>query len=211
MSSPDAVERALPEGGARPSSRPPRVLTWQGVEPTTLESVRLLVGDTRLRASGRVIAAGAPGQEPYSASFEASVDKSETAGRLLLRTTTADKERQISLSRTEDGMWLVDHGSTSNRDAFAGAVAVDVAGAVTFASLPIRRLGLHRAQGEAEIPVVAVTMPGLEVALVTQSYRTVSVDEAGAVIAVTRGETTVEIAVDADGIVVDFPGVSRRV
>ncbi|SDC73045.1 putative glycolipid-binding domain-containing protein [Actinokineospora iranica] len=193
--------------------RKPTVVTWQGAEPVTLESVRLLVADTRLRASGRLIAAAnlGTGAEPFSASFEASVDKGEVAGRLLLRTTTAEQERQISLSRTEDGVWLVDYGHTSERDEFDGSVTVDVAGAVTFNTLPIRRLGLHRTPGEFEIPVVFVSMPDLKVTLVRQTYRTVSTDEKLSVIAFTQGEFSADLTVDADGIVVDYPGVARRV
>ncbi len=214
MSSDASTERAHPEGVARSAAvRKPAVVTWQGTGPATLESVRLVVGEARLRASGRLIAAAdrETGAEAFSASFEASLDKGEVAGRLLLRTTTAGQERQISLSRTEDGVWLVDHGHTSVRDEFGGSVTVDVAGAVTFNTLPIRRLGLHRTPGECEIPVVYISMPDLSVTLVTQTYRTVSVDERRSVIAFTQGEFSADLVVDSEGIVVDYPGVARRV
>ncbi|CRK60966.1 hypothetical protein [Alloactinosynnema sp. L-07] len=173
--------------------------------------MRLLVAETRLRASGRLIAAADGDVEAFSASFEASVDKGETAGRLLLRTTTAEEERQISLSRTEDGAWLVDRAGASRREEFDGSLTVAVAGAVTFHTLPIRRLGLHRTPGEAELPVVWVNAPDLAVSLVTQSYRTVSIDADGAVIAFTQNGETTELTVDTDGVVVDFPGVAGRV
>ncbi|GLZ40714.1 putative glycolipid-binding domain-containing protein [Actinokineospora sp. NBRC 105648] len=210
MSSDAATERVLPDGGTR--VRNPAVYTWQGSAPTTLESVRLLVTEARLRASGRLIAAAdeATGTEAFSASFEASADRGDEAGRLLLRTTTAAQERQISLNRTEDGVWLVDHGNSSTRDEFGGSVTVDVAGAVTFNTLPIRRLGLHRTPGEFEIPVVYVTMPDLEVRLVQQTYRTVSIADDHAVIEYTQGGFTAELTVDAEGIVIDYPGVAQR-
>ena len=213
MTTRDAAERALPDGGTRAAARKPAVLTWQGGPPTTLESVRLLFSDTRLRASGRLIAAADrdADREAFSASFEASIDKGEAAGRLLLRTTTGEAERQISLSRTEDGIWLVDYGSESTRDEFSGAVTVDVAGAVTFNTLPIRRLGVHRTAGEFEIPVVCVSMPDLSVTLITQTYRTVDITPEGAVVNFTRGDFTADITVDPEGIVIDYPGVARRV
>ncbi|MGQ0839700.1 putative glycolipid-binding domain-containing protein [Actinokineospora sp.] len=208
------AERVLPDGGTRSAAaRKPSVCTWQGTAPPTLESVRILVSDARLRASGRLIAAAdaEAGVEAFSASFEASVDKGEEAGRLLLRTTTAAEERQISLSRSADGTWLVDHGHSSRRDEYGGSVTVDVAGAVTFNTLPIRRLGLHRKPGEVVLPVVYITMPDLTVTLVSQTYRTVSIDERGAVIAFGQDEFTADIVVDTDGIVVDYPGIARRV
>ncbi|GAA2988880.1 putative glycolipid-binding domain-containing protein [Actinokineospora diospyrosa] len=209
MSSPTSTERV--ESAAR--LRNPVVVTWQGTGPNSLESVRLLLADGRVRASGRLIVAAdrSAGVEAYSASYEAAVDRGEEAGRLLLRTTTAEQERQISLSRAEDGTWLVDHGNTSTRDHFGGSVTVHVAGAVTFATLPIRRLGLHRTPGEFEIPVVHVSLPDLQVRLVDQTYRTVSVDERGAVIAFTQGEFSTELKVDPEGVVVDYPGVATRV
>ncbi|OLR91442.1 putative glycolipid-binding domain-containing protein [Actinokineospora bangkokensis] len=211
MTSSDAAQRTAPGVPPRAAQRTPTVITWQGGSPATLESTRLLVTDSRLRASGRLIAAATADREAYSASFEAAVDKGEASGRLLLRTTTADEERQISLSRTEDGVWLVDHGTASERGDFSGAVAVDVAGAVTFTTLPIRRLGVHREAGEFEIPVVRVSMPDLSVSLVTQVFRTVSLDEGGAVVAIGDPGSPAEVRVDADGIVVDFPGTARRV
>ncbi|HVK21465.1 MAG TPA: putative glycolipid-binding domain-containing protein [Actinokineospora sp.] len=207
-----ADERVPPPGGTRSSApRKPSVHTWQRVSPPRLESVRLKLAESRLRVSGRLIAAADGDVEAFSASFEASVDKSETAGRLLLRTTTAEEERQISLSRTEDGSWLVDRAGASRRDEFDGSLTVAVAGAVTFHAQPIRRLGLHRVAGEADLPVVSVSLPDLTVSLVRQSYRTVSIDADGAVIAFTQDGVTTELVVDADGVVVDFPGVARRV
>ncbi len=198
-------------GGTRSTGpRKPVVYTWQGSTPPSLESVRLLVSDNRMRASGRFIAAASEDTEAFSVSFEAAVDKGEEAGRLLLRTTTAEDERQISLSRTEDGVWLIDHGHSSSRDEFDGSVNVDVAGAVTFNSLPIRRLGLHRVAGEFEMPVVCVSVPDLTVSLVRQTYRTVSVGDDGAVITFQQGDFTADLTVDADGIVVDYPGIARR-
>ncbi|WP_436493224.1 putative glycolipid-binding domain-containing protein [Actinokineospora sp. HUAS TT18] len=208
----ESGERVLPPGGTRSSAaRKPSVHTWQRVDPPRLESVRLLVAETRLLASGRLIAAADADVEAFSASFEASVDKGETAGRLLLRTTTAEEERQISLSRTEDGAWLVDRAGASRRDEFDGSLTVAVGGAVTFHTLPIRRLGLHRAPSEVVLPVVWVRVPDLAVSLVSQTYRTVSIDDSGAVIAFTQDGVTTELVVDTDGVVVDFPGVATRV
>ncbi|UVS76522.1 putative glycolipid-binding domain-containing protein [Actinokineospora sp. UTMC 2448] len=191
----------------------PVVHTWQGADPARLESVRVLMGENRLRVYGRLVAAADPhiGTEPYSASFEASVDKSDAAGRVLLRTTTAEHERQLSISRTEDGLWLVDHDGTSQRADFDGSVTVDVVGAVTFTTLPVRHLRLHREEGEFEIPVVSVSLPDLAVSVVRHVYRTVSLDDDSATIDLTRGGATSRIRVDRDGIVVDYPGVASRI
>jgi len=209
-----SAERVLPEGGARTAAAGRRLvlLTWQRVVSPSLESVRLLFSEGRLRASGRIIAAAnSEGTEPFSGSFSASVERADEAARLLLRTTTADEERQVSLSRTEDGVWLVDHGHGATRNAFDGAIDVDVTGAVTFNALPIRRLGLHREPGAHELPVLCVSLPDLTVTLVRQTYRTVSISEDGAVINYSDPTFSADLTVDPNGMVINFPGRAHRI
>jgi uncharacterized protein len=195
------------------TARHPVIITWQGADPPSMESVRLLVAADRMRVSGRMITAADPdrGTEAFSASFEASVDKGDPSGRLLLRTATVTEERQISLSRSEDGFWLCDTGEGTKRNEYGGAIDVDVAGAVTFNALPIRRFGLHRTAGEQTLPVVFISLPDLAITVVEETYRTVSIGEHESVIALHRGDTVTELTVDADGLVVDYPGVARRV
>jgi hypothetical protein len=209
-----AAGQAGPSAVTRPvmqASRPSATLfTWQGVAEPRLESVRVLLTENRLRASGRLIAAGEAADEAYSASFELSTDEGGVVSRLLLRSTTADEERQLSLSRTEDEVWLFDHGTGAERDEFDGACDVDVLGAVLFNTLPVRRLGLHREPGTHDLPMVFVTLPDLSVTLSRQTYRTVSVHGDGAVVNYASDGFTADLAVDAEGFVVDYPGLARR-
>lgn len=197
---------------AAPSPKP-LMMTWQGVTAPYLESVRLLVSDGRLRASGRIVAAANPARSTsaFNASFELTVARGGNVGKGLLRTITADEERQVSVGRTEDGVWLVDRGDGTRRDEFDGAADVDVAGAVTFTALPIRRLGLHRQPGEHVLPVLYVSMPDLTVSLVHQTYRTVSVSDEGAVVHYSVPGFSADLTVDRDGLVVDYPGIATRV
>jgi hypothetical protein len=191
-----------------PGSRKPIIVTWQGTARTSLEQVRLFVSDGRLRASGRLVVATGP---PFSGSFEFTASRTGDVGRGLLRTTAVDTERQISVGRTEDGMWLIDHGKgETKRDEFDGAMDVDVAGSMTFSALPIRRLGLHRKPGEAELPVLCISMPDLTVTLVRQTYRTVEITETGAVINYTDAHRSADIVVDTDGLPVVYPDVANR-
>jgi uncharacterized protein len=190
------------------------ILTWQRVESPSLESARLLFSGTRLRAYGRIVAAAnqLTGAQAFNASFAASVERAEDAGRVLFRTTTADEETQMSLNRSEEGIWLIDHGDgTQQRGAFGGAIDIDVAGAVTFNALPIRRLGLHRKAGEYELPVLTVSLPELSVQVVRQTYRTVSIDEHGSVINYSEADFDADLTVDRDGMIIDFPGRAHRI
>jgi hypothetical protein len=191
-----------------PGSRRPIIVTWQGTDRTSLEQVRLFVSDGRLRASGRLVVASG---NPFSASFEFTASRAGDVGRGLLRTTAADSERQISVGRTEDGIWLVDRGEgPTERNEFDGACDVDVAGSVTFTALPIRRLGLHRKLEEVDLPVLYISMPDLTVTLVRQKYRTVEITEEGATINYTDPHRTADIVVDKDGLPLTYPDVAQR-
>ncbi|MCP2197805.1 putative glycolipid-binding domain-containing protein [Lentzea flava] len=186
------------------------MITWQGLHEPRLEQVRLLLSsDQRLRASGRMVAAGP--DEQFNASFEVSVGESGQVTRLLLRTATVLEERQCSLSRTEDGAWLVDHGQGAKRETFNDALDVDVQFAVLFNTIPIRRLNLHREEGEYDLPVVWVSLPDLSVKVVTQTYKTISVGAEESVVRFRSGGFEQDIKVDQNGLVVDYPLISKRI
>jgi hypothetical protein len=188
-----------------------KILTWQGEGTPHLESVRLLAAGNRLKASGRMITAATGDTDAYSTSFEMSTDEAGTFSRLGLRVTTAEEERQISINRTEDGLWLVDRGEGAERSAFGGAFEVDVQNAVTFNAFPIRRLNLHREPGSHTMPRVYLSLPDLSIRVAEQTYTTVSTSDDGAVVTFTSGDVTADLTVDDAGFVVDYPGLARRV
>jgi uncharacterized protein len=187
------------------------ILTWQGVGAPRLESVRLLVADSRLKASGRLIAAADGDDDAFSTSFEAATDASGAFSRLLIRATSAEDECQISVNRTDDGVWLVDRGQGAERSTFGGALDIDVAGAVLFNALPIRRLGLHREAGEHQLPVVYVSLPDLSVHVSQQTYTTVSIGEESSVVNYRDETFSADLTVDSNGFVIEYPGLTRRV
>jgi uncharacterized protein len=187
------------------------ILTWQGAAAPRLESVRLLVADNRLKASGRLIAAADGDDEAFSTSFEAATDSHGAFSRLLIRATRAEEERQISVNRTDDGVWLVDRGQGAERSTFGGALDLDVAGAVLFNALPIRRLGLHREAGEHQLPVVYVSLPELSVRLSQQTYTTVSIGEESSVVNYRDENVSADLTVDSNGFVLDYPDLARRI
>jgi uncharacterized protein len=187
------------------------ILTWQGTTAPRLESVRLLVADSRLKASGRLIAAADGDDEAFSTSFEAATSQSGEFSRLLIRATRAEEECQISVNRTEDGTWLIDRGQGTERSAYDGALDIDVAGAVVFNALPIRRLNLHREQGEFELPILYVSLPDLSVRLSRQTYTTVSIGEDSSVVNYRDETFSADLTVDRSGFVLEYPGLARRV
>ncbi len=186
------------------------MLTWQGSDVRALESSRVLFGSGGMRALGRLVRA--PADAPaFTASYRLVVGESGVE-RLSVTSAAAERERNLTLNRTEDGYWLLDTGTGGSRADYGGAVDVDLQFSPLYNALPIRRLGLHREAGEHEIPMVFVSLPTLEVELVHQRYRTLStLNEQGfACIEFTMGEFTSDITVDADGLVIDYPHIASR-
>lgn len=182
----------------------PRLLTWWGDSPRSIESVRLRVDD-RLRARARLAVAG---PRPYNAAFELVVDESGALSRLLISVTTLDEDAQLSLQRSEDGYWYADDGSGAVRAAFDGAMDVDLAGSALFPTLPVRRHGLHQHVGGVELPVVRVDLPDLRPRVVRRRYQTLETTPTGAVIRCSDEGREVDLTVDTQGVVVNHPGLA---
>lgn len=185
-------------------------ITWRAEGGDGLEGTRLLLGSGGFRAIGRMIRSNADGE--FTASYRLVVGEDGAVARLSVTSATAERERHLTVNRTEDGFWLLDTGTGGSRAEFGGAVDIDLAYSPMFNTLPIRRLGLHRKVGERELPTLFVSLPVLEVSLVTQHYRTVSTldGDGTAVVAFHWDDFAADIVVDADGVVQSYPGVATR-
>jgi len=185
------------------------MLTWAGVDTTRLEAVRVVLSGRGMRATGSLVAAPDTDLEAHSASYTLAVNEVGVLDRLTVRTLAARGEKHLTLSRSEENLWLVDHGEGAKRTDFDGAVDVNVAFSPLFNALPVRRLGLHRTPAEHDLSTVFVVLPTLDVQLVHQTYRTVSVAEQP-VVAFSAGGFGAELTLDTDGLVIDYPGLARR-
>ncbi|WHT19708.1 putative glycolipid-binding domain-containing protein [Crossiella sp. CA-258035] len=189
-----------------------KMVTWRGHDLPSLESARLVLAEgLRFRGTGRLIVAANTETGAFSASYEVGVNEAGEVKRLLVRSTTAEHERQISFSRSHDGFWLYDRGQGPQREEFQGAAEVDVQFCVLFNTLPIRRHQLHREAGEATMPVLWVSLPELELKVVHQTYRTVSAGEQESVVNFSHLGFTADITVCEDAVVLDYPGISGRI
>lgn len=187
------------------------MLTWLGVGAPRLEGVRVVLGDRRMRATGALVSTATDDEPAYSVTYSLSTGDNGVVSRASVRAVNADGERQVTLNRSEEGIWLVDHGQGAERTHFDGALDVDVAGCVLFNSIPVRRLGLHKQSGEHKLPVVYVRLPDLSVQLVRQVYRSAPVAGEPAVVSFQQDDFTADLTVDGNGLVMDYPGLARRV
>ena len=161
----------------------------------------------RIKAYGRIVSAATSSDPAFSASYDLVTDETGATKRLSLTMTLAERERQLSIARDEEGMWLVrDHQNQTTRAAFDGALDVDVVFS-PFNALPIRRTGLHQRTDSLQLPVVYVRLPELSVRLETISYSSAGAN--GIELKSPVAETT--ITVDDDGFILDYPGLATRI
>ena len=72
-----------------------------------MESVRVQLSGNRIKANGRIVAAATAAQPAFSAYYDLQTDESGATKRLGLTVTLAERERQLSIARDEENMWLV--------------------------------------------------------------------------------------------------------
>lgn len=172
-----------------------------------MESVRVQLSNNRIKAYGCIVAAATQTAPPFSASYDLVTDESGATKRLSLTVTLAERERQLSIARDEENMWLVqDHSGQTNRASYDGALDVDMIFSPFFNTLPIRRTGLYQRSDSMSIPVVYVSLPDLAVNPVTISYSSAS---DGIKLHSPVADTTV--TVDSDGFILDYPGLAERI
>lgn len=203
----DAAPQSGTESAEAPDSPWPAILTWRAHDQPRMESVRVQLSGNRIKAYGRIVAAATESHPAFSASYDLVTDESGATKRLSLTMTLAERERQLSIARDEENMWLVqDHQNQTRRASFEGALDVDVVFSPFFNALPIRRTGLHQRAESLSLPVVYVRLPELSVELETISY-TSAAD--GINLKSPIAETT--ITVDSDGFILDYPGLAERI
>ena len=173
-----------------------------------MESVRIQVSGKRIRAHGRIVAAATATNPAFGAFYEVQTDESGATKRFGLTVTLAERERQLAIARDEENMWLVTDHQGESRAGYNGALDVDVVFSPFFNALAIRRLGLHEHAESIALPMVYVIVPEMTVAAATVSYTsTGSLD--GIKLHSPVADTTV--SVDADGFIVDYPGLAERI
>jgi hypothetical protein len=185
----------------------PAILTWRAHDVPRMESARVQLSGNRIKAYGRIVSAATKSHPPFSASYDLVTDETGATNRLSLTVTLAERERQLSIARDDENMWLIqDHGGQSKREAYDGALDVDVVFSPFFNALPIRRTGLYKRNDSVTLPVVYVTLPDLAVNPANISYSSAA---DGIKLHSPHADTTV--TVDGDGFILDYPGLAERI
>lgn len=181
--------------------------TWISETGRMIEQVRIVRKGESARARGRIVSAAHAGQDAFTLEYETEIGPDLAPKRVHLTVSTESYERTIDLVCDGEGSWLLDDpADTRSRVGGEGVVDVEVTFSVFFASVIIRRLGLHAQQDSVELRVLSVDSTTLEV---TEDSVTMSSDDEK-VHGITATAAT-SATVDGDGIILDVDGLSRRV
>jgi hypothetical protein len=191
-----------------------QALLWRRTDDPGVEWCVVSLYGEHLEGRGVAVAA-AP--LPYRCDYHLETDPGFLTRSLAVSATGAGWSRRVSLHRREDG-WEVTCSQTGTVDlpqaggdprGLAPALDADLALSPLTNVLPVRRLDFRRATPgtTAEIVAAWVLVPSLEVVPAQQRYtvvdhHTVRFESAG---------FAADITVDADGFVVDYPGIAARV
>jgi len=184
------------------------MLTWRAPDISRMESVRIQLSGKRIRAHGRIVAAATATNPAFGAFYEVQTDETGVTKRFGLTVTLAERERQLAIARDEENMWLVTDHQGERRAGYNGALDVDVVFSPFFNALPIRRLGLHERAESITLPMVYVNVPDMSVTAATVSYSSAGPHEG---IKLRSPVADTIVTVDAEGFIVDYPGLAERI
>jgi len=171
-----------------------------------MESVRVQLSGKRIKANGRIVAAATDSLPAFAAYYDLLTDETGATKRLGRSVTLAERERRVVVARDDENRWLVPDHQGDSRAPYGGALAVDVVYSPFFNTLPIRRVGLYDHADSITVPTVYVSLPAMSVASAAISY---SSSDDGVKLHSPVADTT--LTIDADGFIVDYPGLAERI
>ncbi len=180
---------------------------WRPLDEIGLEHLLLSMSDAGIHADGMILQTKA-GRGPFRARYRIEAAPDWTMRACDIRVGEPGRpERRLDLRVDGEGHWR-DEASGNPLPALDGCREVDIQVSPFTNSLPIGRLKL--ATGEAhEIRAAYITVPELILSRAPQRYARLAADRYRY-----EGLGTgfaADLAVDADGLVLDYPGIFQRV
>jgi uncharacterized protein len=181
------------------------LVLWRGLDSWRAEAASLELTSHGVRAHGTQLGIE---PRPYRLRYRLDAGDGWVTRALEVEASGEDWSREMKLSRDDDGTWQV---SGSEDQALHGALDCDLAFSPLTNLMPIRRHGLHQDPGERDFLMAWVTVPDLEVHASPQRYEHVRPGVVRFTDLGMHAGFTAELVLDADGIVLEYPGLARRV
>jgi uncharacterized protein len=178
---------------------------WDQLIDRGLEHL-ILNQDAQIEARGLVV--GMLKDAAYRVQYQIVCDLGWNVKRVRVGDLLNNEE--ISFFKGQESDWVDERGQVIQ--SLRGCTEVDIMVTPFTNTLPIRRLNL--AQGESqEMAVVYIAVPDLDMSRVEQRYTCLSKDKNGGVYRYENLKSgfTSDLRVDAEGLVVDYPGIFKLV
>jgi uncharacterized protein len=184
-----------------------REVMWTPWEQPGLEHLRLTSHDGGAGADGLVI--GIEQGRAFRARYEVRCDARWRVREVRVALLGADRPA-LALLADGEGRWTTEGGS--HLPALDGCIDVDISATPFTNTLPIRRLGLRPGES-ADLLMAYIDVPELRVASARQRYTCLAARPDGGLyrFEALPGGFTAELQVDAEGLVLDYPRLFRRV
>lgn len=196
-----------------------RFLGWAKDEPVGTEFAGVRLSSRSLRAHG--FAAGTE-PAPYLVDYRLITGEAFVTTELALTVTGNGWWRRLELTRSQAGEWAARTDQAGDAGlpppggdtaGFADALDPDLELSPVFNSMPVLRHGLHEEGDSVEFQMVWVSLPDLRLHPSRQRYSYLGKSADGRVVRFESldADFVGEIVFDDDGLVVDYPGIGRRI
>jgi hypothetical protein len=187
-----------------------RLLVWSVDATDGFDAAWASIDGTRLSAEGRAV-----GQQPsaYWLSYRLETGD-DFVHRLLVVESRWDGGGAMLELRREGGPNAGDGAWTANgepRPDLTAALDCDLAACPLTNTMPVLRHGLHLAPGDRTFLMAFVQVPDLRVVANEQRYTHLEGRSHGALVRYRSNSFQSDLTIDADGFVVDYPQLGRRV
>ena len=195
-----------------------RAAAWIKDDPFGVEFAELTIGKERMTATGVAV-----GIVPlsYRLDYELETAKGFVTTRLHVTSRGERWRRELDLRRHADGKWSAaakqegDVDLPTAGDDATGLVDVldcDIGLSPVTNMMPILRHGLLHGGGPIEFTMAWIAVPALTIHADRQRYRHLSTDTGRHVVRYESidGSFAANIILDAHAVVIDFPGIARR-
>jgi uncharacterized protein len=198
-----------------------RLVGWMGPDPVRIDVATVRLGADHLSAHGSSTS------EDYTLTYRLATEPGWITRRLDVRVDGDGRWRELTLRRDPDGRWSSWRSeaagagepltTVTEHEGLAAALDCDLGQCPLTNTMPVLRHGLIEAsragdRRRADLTMAWVSVPELDVVASAQCYESgVPVAGGGVQLRYQAGSFVEHIEFDADGLVVSYPSIGRRI
>ncbi len=184
-----------------------RNIMWTPWSEPGLEHLHLLQLGGKILADSIIV--GVSNRMPFRLHYEITCDSNWKVKELVL-TILSSSGKSIKIQADGQGHWSTNTGDPV--PSLESCIDVDISATPFTNTLPIRRLALKPGQS-AELRVAYVLIPEMELMTDRQRYTCLELNADGGLYKYEGLESDfiAELPVDSDGLVIDYPGLFKRI